>query len=187
MGILVTSLPRLLQGAIVLLIFLSIGGPGTTSQKRAAWGAAGIAWLLLTVLLDWLVLLLMTVLFGLFVLLWRRLRWQLELPTVMAVVIVTLLDVPAMWLPPEQLRFVDREPLVAYVLSADGEWLTLLTEHDRRILVTRQSNVSTRTVCNLQPINSSRTISQVILGESGTPNNPDCPTVEPSRPAHQDR
>jgi hypothetical protein len=175
MGVLVTSFPAILLGTVLYLIFLAQGGPGSPVQRRAAWLVALVIYVLLTVLLPWPRLLIVTAFFVVIFFVQRRLRWELELFAVVAFLVTNLLDVPTVWLPPERVEVSGSTPVTAYVLAVDSDWTTLLLDADRRVLVVPTSQVNARTVCNVEHVTTSRTISQVILGEAGGARNPPCP------------
>lgn len=175
LGALVGSLPALLVGAAFYLVILAMGGPGESSHRAAAWTAAVILWSLLTILLPWISLLTTTALLVVLVLVQRKLKWRLEYFAVLGFLSFLLLDQPRMWLPPENVAIASREPTVAYVLSVDSEWTTLLREDNRAIVIVENADVMSRTVCNLVPQASTRTIGQIVFGEQGGSRNPACP------------
>lgn len=177
-GALVLSMPGLLQAAAVLLTFLSLGGPGSSTQRRAAATIASLIVLLLTVILPWLHLIVFLFFLVIIALLWRRLRWPLEIFAVAAVFVGSLLDVSEVWLPPENVRLIDGGRITGYVLSVDRDWTSVLRERNRAIILVRTAEVATRTVCNVEEVPATRTIGQIILGERGGGRNPPCPVEE---------
>jgi hypothetical protein len=63
-------------------------------------------------------------------------------------VLFLVLTFPQMWLPPEIVQVEDHR-IVAYVVSTEGRWTTLLREKDRAILRTKSDLVSGRQICGL--------------------------------------
>ena len=78
-----------------------------------------------------------------------------------AVVFLVLTFSPQMWLPPEIVQVEDHR-IVAYVVSTEGRWTTLLREKDRTILRTKSDLVSGRQICELRSILRSRSLVQQI-------------------------
>jgi len=178
MGALVSSLPGLLQAIALLATFFALGGPGPAGQRRAAWTITSLIVLLLTIVLPWLHLIAFMVFLVIITLVWRKVRWPLEIFAVAAVLSGSLLDVSKVWLPPEVVRLADGRRITGYVLSVDGEWTSVLRESNRAIILVRSDNVAARTVCNVARVPATRTIGQIILGERGGGRNPPCPVEE---------
>jgi hypothetical protein len=173
LGVLATSLPGLVTVAALFLLLVALGSPGTQVQRRAALITALTAYVLLTAILPWPGLIAVTAFFLVVFLVWRRIRWPLEYFAVFAVVISTLLDVPRVWLPAEDVRFAESR-VTAYVLSVESDWMTLLREGDRSIMIVKTTEVESRNVCNVGGVSGARTIGQILLGERGGPRNPPC-------------
>ncbi|TPX05551.1 hypothetical protein FJ656_05920 [Schumannella luteola] len=70
-----------------------------------------------------------------------------SMATVMAVVIGVLISPKNMWLPIEQIELADSPSVVAYVLQADSDWTTLLTD-ERAVAIVPSSLVLSRTICS---------------------------------------
>jgi hypothetical protein len=64
---------------------------------------------------------------------------------------------------PEVIALAGKPEQVAYVLSSDGEWTTLLEEGSRRVVIVRTGDIASRTVCNLTD-RPRRSLMQVIEG-----------------------
>lgn len=175
LGVLVTSLPGLVIAAAFYLMILAVGGPGTRLQRRAAYVATLALWLVLTALVPWTTLIVVTLLLLGLYFFQRKFRWSLEFFAVATVVLTLFLDQPQVWLPPEIIDLADRGPVVGYVVSVDGEWTTILEEDHRQVDVVPSTSVHGRTVCNLSPRTSARTLGQILNGDYGGERNPPCP------------
>jgi hypothetical protein len=175
LGVLATSLPSLVMIAALFLLLVGLGGPGTDVQRRVALITALSAYVLLTAILPWPRLIAVTVTLLVVFLVWRKIRWPLEYFAVVALVVTALLDVPRVWLPAEDVRLAESR-VTAYVLSVESDWMTLLREGDRSIMIVKITEVESRNVCNVDGVSEARTIGQILLGERGGPRNPPCPS-----------
>jgi hypothetical protein len=172
LGVLVGVLPGLLSGAAIYLLILATG-PGAPTYRSMAWFAVVLIWFLLTVLLPWIALIITTLLLVGIFLAQRKLKWPLEVWAVISFLLTVVIDQPRMWLPPERISVAGTH-LTGYVLDAGSEWTTVMLEDDRSIVIVQSAEVEERTVCNLAPRSSGRTIGQLILGEEGGSRNPLC-------------
>jgi hypothetical protein len=97
-----------------------------------------------------------------------------DLAIVVAVGIVNVLLTSAVWLPAEVVQTQQQGPLIAYVIAYDDTWTTMLRDSDRRIFIVPTDQINSRVVCDLSH-SSARSVTQIILGESGARRNPKCP------------
>jgi hypothetical protein len=75
---------------------------------------------------------------------------RLSRPTVVLLLVVVaglFLIRSNVWASTERVEFSDRDPLVAYVMSADETWTTVLTYPDRRVLRFHSDLVTAREIC----------------------------------------
>lgn len=99
---------------------------------------------------------------------------------VVAALFLTRLDV---WAPTERLQYVDGHQQVAYVMSVDGRWTTLLTSPDRQVLRVQSDSIAERRVCRPRSDTDARTMWEVVTGilpgsfnVTGPPKYPSCDT-----------
>jgi hypothetical protein len=66
---------------------------------------------------------------------------------VLMVLVLLYLLSTQMWLPRESVRLAGRTTEIAYVLDAGGNWTSLLTDKERRIVRVPSDDVESRTIC----------------------------------------
>lgn len=101
---------------------------------------------------------------------------SVDLAGIIIVGISTVLITPTMWLPSEVVRIQNESPAIGYVITADNQWTIIMREDDRKIAVVPSRDVLARTVCNLTN-GPSRSISQMVYGESAGNRNPSCESL----------
>jgi hypothetical protein len=74
--------------------------------------------------------------------------WALIIiPAVMFVYFVALSDI--VWVPAEVIKIHPRHRVVGYVVGTDAQWMTILTDRDRRIMRVKADQVVGRRICEL--------------------------------------
>jgi hypothetical protein len=182
LGALVSLLPSLVTLAAFLSALLLYYEVGRRSQRRLWWEVLVAGPLFGLLLLPWPSAVVLFVILTAYVVarVWRAKREKEvvdktipDWPALAFSILISTFITPTMWLPPEVVSLVGEPEEVAYVLSSDSEWTTLLEDGSRRVIVVRTDDVESRTVCNLTG-RPPRSLMQVIEGDGGQPN-PECP------------
>lgn len=181
LGALVSLLPSLVTLAAFLSALLLYYEVGRRGQRRLWWEVLVAAPLFGLLLLPWPSAVVLFVILIAYVAarVWRAKRKKEvdktipDWPALAFVILISTFITPTMWLPPEVVSLVGEPEEVAYVLSSDSEWTTLLEEGSRRVIIVRTDDVESRTVCNLAD-RPPQSLMQVIEGDGGHAN-PECP------------
>jgi hypothetical protein len=154
LGTLLPLVPTVAAAIGTLVLWFVVRRPSTHRLVTAWLTLLAIA---LFTFLDWRILAILVVAFGLSALVsWQLgIRWMTFWRTAAALVAGVVLPATAIfatlsdrpWLPAERITTASEQVIVGYVLSESLVWTTILSDRDRKVTRVRNADVKGRVIC----------------------------------------